>query len=64
MAIKVDLAKAYDNVEWQVLSHLLLKLGFDHKFIALITSCISSPHFSILINGSPFGYFKAGRGIS
>lgn len=34
MAIMVDLAKAYDKVEWTILTRLLLKLGFESKFLA------------------------------
>lgn len=37
--------------------------GFSARFVQLIHACISSPRFSILLNGSPFGYFKATRGI-
>lgn len=63
MAIKIDLAKTYDRVERKMLIHMLFVLGFEKKFTDLIHSCISSPLFSILINGVPFGYFKAERGI-
>lgn len=63
MAIKIDLAKAYDKVEWNVFSHILGRLGFDDKFITLVHACISSAHFSVLLNGSPFGYLKSERGI-
>lgn len=63
MAIKIDLAKAYDRVEWNVLSHILTKLGFANKFVALVHVCVSSAQFSVLLNGSPFGYFKSEKGI-
>lgn len=63
MAIKVDLAKAYDRIEWKVLYHILYLLGFNDKFIELIAECVSTPHFSLLLNGSPYGYFSPRRGI-
>lgn len=63
MAIKVDLAKAYDRVEWEVLTQLLLLYGFGAKIVSLIKACISTAQFSILLNGSPYGYFKAHRGL-
>lgn len=61
MAIKVDLAKAYDRVEWNVLYHILYLLGFHDHFIDLVVECISSPHYSLLINGSPHGFFHPGK---
>lgn len=63
MAIKIDLAKAYDRVEWGVLAIIFRQLGFQDRFIKLIHECISTFHFSILLNWSPFGYFTAERGI-
>lgn len=62
MAIKIDLAKAYDRVEWTVLISMLFRLGFDNEFVDLIVNYISSPYFSIMLNGSPHRYFKEGRG--
>lgn len=63
MAIKIDLPKSYDSVEWKVLIHPMRKLSFNKQFTDLIASCISSTQFSILLNGSPYGFFKIGRGI-
>lgn len=63
MAIKVDLAKAYDRVEWTMLQGILHNFGISEQFIKLVLACISSPRFSVLLNGSPFGYFEAKRGI-
>lgn len=58
MALKIDMAKAYDQVEWRFLGQILKKHGFFDKFIHLIHECVSSPSFSILINGSPFDKFS------
>lgn len=46
------------------LSSPILNLhGFHDNFINWISSCTSTPIFSILINGSPFDYFAPNRGI-
>lgn len=63
MAIKLDLVKAYDRIEWGVFIHIMSKFGFSSKLTDLIFECISSTSFSILLNGSPFGYFSPGRGL-
>lgn len=63
MAIKIDMAKAYDMVEWEVLLCIMRLHGFSEKFCNLISECISTPYFSMLINGSPTGFFSALRGI-
>ena len=39
------------------------KLGFETKWISLISSCIRSVSFSILVNGEPHGHFTPKRGL-
>lgn len=63
MAVKVDMSKAYDMVEWDVLHSILSTHGFSDQFKNLIAQCISSTHFSALVNGSPCGFFQGSRGI-
>lgn len=63
IAIKRDLAKAHDKVEWKVLNQMLKQFDFSDQVVNLIAQCTDSTIFSILINNSPFGYFKADRGI-
>lgn len=61
--MKIDLRKAYDSVELSFLRQVMAGLGFPACFINWIMCCLSSAHYSILINGSPHGYFKGKRGL-
>uniref|UniRef100_A0A2N9FAQ7 Reverse transcriptase domain-containing protein n=1 Tax=Fagus sylvatica TaxID=28930 RepID=A0A2N9FAQ7_FAGSY len=63
MALKMDMDKAYDRLEWSILLKIMEKLGFNGKWVALIHECISTPYFSILMNGSPHGFFSSSRGL-
>ena len=49
MALKLDMSKAYDRVEWVFLERILLKLGFQESWVALIMECITMVSYSILV---------------
>ena len=51
MAMKLDMNKAYDRVEWVFLEQILLKLGFQESWVDLIMECITTVSYSILVNG-------------
>ena len=63
MALKLDMAKAYDRVQWPFLLKVLRKMGFSEMWLGLIERSINPCWFSILINGSPAGFFKSSRGL-
>ena len=63
MAIKVDLVKAYDRLEWSFIQKILQVFCFPYEMIKLIMSCVSTTTISILINGGKSGSFKPTRGI-
>jgi hypothetical protein len=50
-AVKLDMAKAYDRVEWQYLSRIMLQLGFREEWVNLIMKCVESVSLSVRVNG-------------
>jgi hypothetical protein len=50
-------------MEWSFLLAVLAKLGFSSTWVSWISTCISTPSFSILLNGSPLGFISPGRGL-
>ncbi|KAM1073999.1 hypothetical protein ACFX14_019001 [Malus domestica] len=50
LCIKLDMHKAYDQVEWDFLEAVLLKLGFCRDWTNLVMNCACSMEFTILLN--------------
>ncbi|KAL0007229.1 hypothetical protein SO802_008731 [Lithocarpus litseifolius] len=53
MAIKLDLEKAYDKLEWAFIRNMFLRINLPDNLIDLIMSCVTSDSTSILVNGAP-----------
>ncbi|KAL2235617.1 UNVERIFIED_CONTAM: hypothetical protein Sindi_1293900 [Sesamum indicum] len=62
-ALKVDIRKAYDTVEWGFLVAVLQFFNFPTTFIRWIEECLTTASFSIGINGKPHGLFNRARGL-
>ena len=55
---KLDFEKAYYMVDWGFLQYMMERMGFGYKWRKWIQSCVSSTHFSVMVNDSSKGYFK------
>ncbi|CAN1160243.1 Transposon TX1 uncharacterized 149 kDa protein [Linum perenne] len=63
MTIKLDLANAFDRLEWSFVEDTLRKAGFPDNLIKIIICCISTTSTQILWNGGLTSSFKPGRGL-
>ena len=63
VALKLDISKAYDRVEWMFLKQTMLKLGFAQSWLDLIMWCITIAFFSVIINGTTKGLIYPQRGL-
>jgi hypothetical protein len=62
-AYKLDLSKAYDRVDWGFLKSLLVKLGFQSKWVQWIMTCVSSVRYTVRFNGVSLAPFAPSRGL-
>lgn len=63
MAIKMDMNKAYDRVEWDFLAKILLKMGFNSSWVAKVMHCLDSVSFNLLLSGKKVSSFRPKRGL-
>ncbi|XP_030478228.1 uncharacterized protein LOC115695293 [Cannabis sativa] len=62
-ALKLDMEKAFDKVEWAYIEHILQHFGFPYPFISLILNCLSSVSFRLRINNCLSHKILPTRGI-
>ncbi|KAG7583573.1 hypothetical protein ISN44_As08g030850 [Arabidopsis suecica] len=63
MDLKLDIAKAFDKVEWTYIEAMLRRLGFADQWCSWVMKCITSVSYSVLINGSPTRKIIPSRGL-
>nr|XP_016487427.1 PREDICTED: uncharacterized protein LOC107807533 [Nicotiana tabacum] len=61
--IKLDMAKAYDRMDWDFLYAVLRKFDFFDNWIGLVHNLISNVWYSVIINGMRHGFFSSSQGL-
>jgi hypothetical protein len=62
-AVKLDMHKAYDRVEWIFLENMMRCLGFEERWISLMMACVSSVRYQVRFNSDKTDMFITTRGL-
>lgn len=63
VALKTDISKAYDKVDWSYLRGMMLKLGFHTTWVNWIMMCVESVHYMVQVNYDQVGPITPSRGL-
>lgn len=61
--LKLDLEKAYDQINWDYLRLILLQTSLPLEIVNWIMCCVTSACFFVLLNGSLTYFFHGNQGI-
>jgi hypothetical protein len=63
-AVKLDMHKAYDRVEWVFLENMMRRLGFVERWIVLMMAFVSSVRYQVRFNSEEMEMFTPQEGCA
>ena len=62
-AWKIDLAKAYDKLQWSFIKNVIMEIGIIGSLLELIIWCVTSLNHKVILNVEMSEQFTSGCGI-
>lgn len=63
VALKLDVSKAYDRVDWGFLKNQMIHMGFNDKWISWVMLCVTTVFYLVNFNGVHIGPIISFRGL-
>jgi hypothetical protein len=63
VALKHDISKAYDGIDWLYLKEFMIKIGFESCWIRWIMMCVETVDYSMIVNNESVRPIFSGRGL-
>ncbi|KAK5783847.1 hypothetical protein PVK06_038363 [Gossypium arboreum] len=63
MAVKLDMSKAYDRVEWEFIKQIMIRIGFANRWVETIMQCVTTVSYLVVMNGHLGEEFQPTRGL-
>lgn len=62
-ALKVDMSKAYDRIEWGYLENMMKATGFAEEWVKLFMMCVTTVQYEVVFNNDLLGPIVLQRGL-
>lgn len=63
MILKIDMEKAYDQIEWEFVANTLREAGIPSTLSSIMMECVTNSQFRLLCNGETTEIISPSRGM-